>query len=77
MGLHVAMKGTLASYPGCVHWHYKKQREKGTLELTLLPGGRRIWASVHSGRKASWIETLLPRVRRDVELALRRTARSP
>jgi hypothetical protein len=73
LGLNLAMKGTLATYPGCVHWHYKKQKEKGTLELTLLPSDKRIWASVHTGRRAPWIEILLPRVQRAVELALRRT----
>jgi hypothetical protein len=37
MGLIQAMKGTLAKYPGCVHWHYKKPRVSGTLEVTSWP----------------------------------------
>ena len=39
-GLQAAMKGKLSSYPGSIHWHYKKRAEKGTLELTLLPRER-------------------------------------
>ena len=51
-GLIVAMKGTLAGYPGCVHWHWKKREAKGTLEITLYPKDRRIWAQVQDGRRA-------------------------
>ncbi|HLW55070.1 MAG TPA: hypothetical protein VKW06_19725 [Candidatus Angelobacter sp.] len=51
-GLIVGMKGSLASYRGCTHWHFKKKKEKGTLEITLHPAGRRIWAQVQDGRKA-------------------------
>lgn len=55
-GLLLAMKGSLSTYPGCVHWHYKNQNEKGTLELTLYVPERRIWAKIQDGRKAPWIE---------------------
>jgi hypothetical protein len=34
-GLHVTMKGTVAAYPGSVHWHLKRGKEPGTLEVTL------------------------------------------
>ena len=27
-------KGTLAGYPGCIHWHFKLGTQKGTLEIT-------------------------------------------
>ena len=27
-GLTQALKGTLASYPGCVHWHFKKVKKR-------------------------------------------------
>ena len=72
LDLQPAMKSTLASYPGSVHWHYKRGKEKGTLELTLAPGSRRIWAQVHINRNGAWIEEVLPRVRAEVEGALRR-----
>ena len=53
--LMVSMKGTLAKYPGCTHWHLKRGRERGTLELTLWPAQRRLWLSVQEGRRAGWI----------------------
>ena len=28
------LKRTLASYPGSIHWHFKKDRQKGILEIT-------------------------------------------
>ena len=70
-GLHAAMKASLAAFPGSIHWHYKNPKEKGTLELTLFPRDRRIWAQVHTGRAAPWIEAVLPKVRRDIERDLR------
>jgi len=69
-GLEAAMKGTLRSFPGSIHWHYKKPRQKGTLELTFLRTERRIWASIHTNRKAPWIEETLARVRAAIEQAL-------
>jgi hypothetical protein len=70
--LTLSMKTTLAGYPGSIHWHYKSGKEKGTLELTLFPRDRRIWAQVQSGRKAPWIDVVLPKVQREIEAALRR-----
>lgn len=70
-GLVASMKGSLAAYPGSVHWHFKKQKEKGTLEITLHPGERRIWAQVQAGRKAAWIDQTLPHLRRTIEKELR------
>jgi hypothetical protein len=70
-GLTLTMKGTQATYPGSVHWHYKKPQQTGTLELTLHLAERRIWAKVSDGRRAPWIEDDLPKVRKDVERALR------
>jgi hypothetical protein len=75
-GLSVAMKGDLKAFPGCVHWHYKKQRQKGTLEITLYPKSRRIWAQVQDGRKAPWIDEELPGLQREVEGELQRARAS-
>jgi hypothetical protein len=41
-GLNLALKGSLAKFPGCTHWHYKKKQQSGTLELTLYVRARRI-----------------------------------
>jgi hypothetical protein len=54
-GLHVTLRDTLRQYPGCVHWHLKRGRERGTLELTYWPAAGRVWLSVHRNRVAPWI----------------------
>lgn len=73
-GLTVAMKGSLATFSGSVHWHYKQPKQKGTLELTLLPADQRIWAQIHNNRAAAWIDALLPRIQQDIEKALKTAA---
>ncbi len=32
--LTVTLRGTLASYSGSIHWHFKNGKARGTLELT-------------------------------------------
>ena len=72
--LILAMKGSLAAYPGCIHWHYKRGKQKGTLELTLFARAGRVWATVQDGRKALWIEQELPALQRAIERALQADA---
>ena len=69
-GLRVAMKGTLAAHKGCVHWHLKRGKERGTLEVTLWPARRRVWLSVHANRGGEWIEEGLVRLREAIEGSL-------
>ena len=69
------MKSPRARFPGSIHWHYKKKGERGTLELTLWPAEKKIWAQVQDGRKADWIFEELPQIRRTIEVALRSRAR--
>jgi len=71
LGLHVAMKTSLAKHPGSVHWHYKNGKQSGTLELTLLASHRRIWAQEQNRRKAEWIDATLPKVQRSIERAIK------
>lgn len=61
-GLRVGSRGTLAEHPGCIHWHYKKGREAGTMEVTLLNRERRILLSVAENRVAPWSAATLERV---------------
>src|SRR6185369_6962228 len=56
LGLVQAMKDTLAKYPGCIHWHYKKKGVSGTLEVTLWPYKRQLWLTIQEGRRAESIE---------------------
>lgn len=72
--LDVTMKGSLATFPGCTHWHFKRSKEKGTLELTLFVPKQRIWAQIQSGRSAPWIDSTLPKVQHEIEMELKRRA---
>ena len=58
-GLRVGSRGTLATYPGSIHWRYKKGKEAGTLEVTLLNRERRILLSVAEKRVAPWSESAM------------------
>jgi len=60
--LRVGSRGTLATYPGSIHWHLKRGQEMGTLEVTLLNRERRIHLSVHKNRTAPWTEATLERL---------------
>ena len=48
--LRVALKGTAKAYPGSVHWHLKRGKQPGTVEVTLWAARRRLWVSVHGNR---------------------------
>ncbi|MBC8109394.1 MAG: hypothetical protein H7Z14_22610 [Anaerolineae bacterium] len=65
--LLTTMKGTLKSYPGCTHWHCKLGRETGTLEITLWPAKRRAWFKVQAGRRARWIDEVVPKMKQMLE----------
>ena len=66
-GLRLTLKGTLKQYPGCVHWHYKRSSEPGTLEITLWAAKRRLWFKVSAGRQGEWIEGAIGRLKRKIE----------
>ncbi len=67
-GLRITLQGTLAAYPGCLHWHLKQGKEPGTLELTWWPAQRRLWFKVASGRRGAWIEVAVAQFRGQLEL---------
>jgi hypothetical protein len=54
-GLSIRMKKPVAKFSGSIHWHLKKGRERGTLEVTLLPVKRGLWFSMHENRSADWV----------------------
>jgi hypothetical protein len=66
-GLSIRMKTSLAKFPGSVHWHLKKGRERGTLEVTLLPAGQRLWFSMHENRSADWVMSAAREFKRRIE----------
>lgn len=69
-GLRNTLHGTLAKYPGSVHWHYARPRERGTLEITWQPQPPRLWFKVSQGRRAAWIDDLLPHLHQVLQAAL-------
>ena len=66
-GFTLALKGTLAKYPGCVHWHYKNSKARGTLEVTWWKQQRRLWFKVAAGRTGEWIEQAMGRLKSRIE----------
>jgi hypothetical protein len=61
-GLQVRLRGTLARYPGSLHWHLASPAARGTLEVTYWPARNRLWLSVQAGRRAEWIPQAVPRL---------------
>ena len=66
-GLQIRMRGTLRTYPGSQHWHFHKPGERGTLEVTLWPAGKRVWFKVQAGRRAEWIADIIPQIKAWIE----------
>jgi GT2 family glycosyltransferase len=66
-GLSLKLKSSLAKYPDSVHWHYKKGREPGTLEITFLKKEKRLWFSVQSKRKGPWIRSAISHLKAKFE----------
>jgi hypothetical protein len=71
LGLMQGMKATLAKHPGSTHWHYKRAKQSGTIEITVWPSERRVWITVQDGRRADWIVELIPTLKAELERALR------
>lgn len=65
--LTLTLKGTLAKYPGCTHWHYQQGKQPGTLEITWYPRERRLWFKIARNRNNGWIEVVVPRLKRLIE----------
>ncbi len=61
-GLRITSLGTLGEYPGSIHWHVKRGKEAGTLEITLLNRERRLQFSVRDNRQGPWTEAGLEAV---------------
>ena len=68
--LTCTLKGTLASYPGCIHWHFKMGKQKGTLEITWWKSKNRLWFKVAKGRMGDWIDEDLAKLKKQIESSL-------
>jgi hypothetical protein len=71
-GLSVTTKTTLSKHPGSVHWHLKRGRERGTLEVTLWPSAKRLWFSMQDGRKGEWVMETAGLLKQQLERTLNR-----
>ena len=69
--LIVTQKSTLAHYPGCLHWHIKRGKERGVLEITWWEKENRLWFKIAAGRMADWIEATAAKLRALIEDTLR------
>ena len=58
-GLTQSLKGSLKKYPDSLHWHFKQERQRGTLEITLWPKAGQIRFKIQEGRQAPWIEEIV------------------
>jgi hypothetical protein len=70
-GLHVALRGSLKKYPGCVHWHVRRPGAAGTLEITLWRQQHRAWFTIQDGRRAPWIDGAVCRLLTSLQERLR------
>lgn len=55
MGLLCTLTTTLKTMPANTHWHYKKGKEKGVLEITLVHDTGQVILAMQDGRKADWV----------------------
>ena len=69
--LTATMKGSLKSLPDNIHWHYKKGKEKGTLEITLLSETNEIILSCKNNRRGDWIEGAMKELESKLTFRLR------
>ena len=69
-GLTCTQKGTLASYMGCTHWHFKLGKQKGTLEITWWETKNRLWFKVSKGRTGDWMEQSITTLKKKIEDSL-------
>ena len=76
LNLIVTLRGTLKSFPSSTHWHLKRDRGRGTLELTWWPDRRRLWIKIQAGRTAPWIGAAAPRLKQEIQSRFIALARS-
>ncbi|WP_053217459.1 hypothetical protein [Virgibacillus senegalensis] len=64
--LTITQRTTLSTKKGCYHWHTKKGRQKGVLEVTYWPKHGRISLEIADNRKAEWNLKLIPEMAEQV-----------
>lgn len=69
-GLTCTQNGTLASYPGCIHWHFTMGKQKGILEITWWEAKNRLWLKVAKGRMGDWTIESITTLKKKIEDSL-------
>ena len=54
-GLEITMKAEQKSLPPNMHWHYKRGKGKGVLEITIIFSTNEIILSCKKNREAAWV----------------------
>ncbi|QHE51037.1 hypothetical protein [Pontibacillus sp. HMF3514] len=64
-GLTMTHRTTLSTKKGCYHWHFKKGKEKGVLEITYWPKKHQLLLEIHENRRAPWNEKAIESLAND------------
>jgi len=67
----MTVKTSLRMRDDNVHWHFKKNAERGTLEITLLRAERGISFYVHDNRKGPWTSAAILKLKPAIEKGLK------
>ncbi|WP_407272674.1 hypothetical protein [Radiobacillus sp. PE A8.2] len=52
--LTITQRTTLSTKKGSYHWHVKRGKQKGVLEITFWPAKGRLWLDIAENRRAPW-----------------------
>ena len=66
LGLIIALRTTLKAHPGAIHWHIRRPRQSGTLEITYDPNSHRAWYSTRAGRTKEWVVAMMEQVTTEI-----------
>lgn len=58
--LVIADAGTLKSFPGSRHWHLRRAKMPGVMEVTYRQEANQLWVSVHDNRDGGWARRACP-----------------
>jgi hypothetical protein len=68
LGLECTMRGALKSLPDNVHWHFKKGKLPGVLEITLLLKEHKLILNCKKNRQGEWVGDVVEGLRRRLGL---------
>lgn len=57
------MQGELKSIAPNLHWHFKKAKMKGVMEITLMKENGEVILSVHDNRRGGWEEEMMQAIK--------------